>query len=157
MSEHFFAIAILIAFLSLGIASLTFFLNLRQSKTQRLSSESQFIGDIQKQLHDPEVDVNNLETQKACLDFVWDYLNIIDRLCYFIINNRLQDDIVNFFTNYLKLGLRFYDWLIEIEFTDNAKMENSFPYIQKAREKLSLTPDKREIHFINDYHNFPPT
>ncbi len=154
MSDDFSLLAIIIAIVSVGIASLTFVLNWNQTKSQKLSSESQFINDIQKELDVNHAKIFTLETQEECILYAWSIINILDRVCFFETTGRLHGDIIEYFTNYLQLGYRYYNWLIKVQYSEN-DMAEWFPYFLKTCEKHSIKEDKRIVLFINLYDVLP--
>ncbi len=155
MTEDFSMFAIIIAFVSVIISGFSFTLNWRKSKFDKLSSESQFISNIQNEIDITNQLLSNIKTQNECIEHVWQFLNTMDRLCYFEIKNRLNDDIIEFFTNYLETALKHYHWIIGIEYADKDEMSKSFPYILKTCEKYSIIEDDRTLGFIEKYPNLP--
>jgi hypothetical protein len=155
MSEDFSIFAVIIAFVSVIISGFSFTLNWRKSKFDKLSSESQFISNIQNEIDVINQSLSNVKTKNECLDYVWQFLNVVDRLCYFETKNRLNGDILEFFINYLETALRHYNWMIGTTYVDKDEIRKSFPYILKTCEKHSIVEDDRKMDFIEKYPNLP--
>ena len=92
-------LAIIIAFVSLVISGFSFALNLRKRKTEKLTSESQFIMNIHKELIRIEQKSDTLQNPNECLLYANDYLNALENLCFFDTKKYLSDDIIDFFKN----------------------------------------------------------
>lgn len=155
MSEDFSIFAISIAFVSVIISAFSFALNWRKSKFDKLSSESQFISNIQNEIDSTNELISKVKSKNECLDYVWQFLNTIDRLCYFESKNRLNDDVLEYFTNYLETGLHHYHWMIETEYMTKDEVQKSFPYILKTCEKHSIVKDSRDMDFVKKYSTLP--
>ncbi|AJZ75519.1 hypothetical protein [Candidatus Nitrosotenuis cloacae] len=155
MVYDYSGIAIVLSIIGIAVATLSFFLTYLQTKAQRLSSESQFIADIQKEIDTTGSRILELKTKNECLDYVWEILNTLDRLCYFETKGRLQDDIIKYFINYLELGLKYYNWLIKVKYQDEKTMLKSFPYILQTCTKHSINEDNRTVTFMLTYDTMP--
>ena len=138
MAEPISIIAIIVASVSVVIAVLTFILSWNKSKIEKLTHESQFIRDIQKELVKTEHTFREIKTKEDCLFYVWNYLNTIDRLCYFDSKGWLSNGMIEFFTNYIEVAKTHYNWLISIKHMSKQKMKKGLPYILSTCDKHSI-------------------
>ena len=156
MSENFSNLAIIISFASVIIAGFSFALNWRKSKIDKLSSESQFIRDLESELDKSGHRLLEAKSRNECLDSVWSFLNAIDRLCYFETKGRLNDDILEYFKNYLGLGVGYYRWIIQdAKYINEDYASTCFPYILKTCKKNSINEDKRMAEFNKIFSALP--
>ena len=145
MSEELSGWAIIIAFFGVGIASLSFLLNLKKSKMEKLSSESQFIQGIQHELTKSDYEYDKIKTKIDCLSYVFNYLNTLDRLCYFDSKGWLSNDIIHFFKNYLELGIQYYDWIIKEKIIPKDKISKQLPFLKPTCAKHNIKEHENEI------------
>lgn len=138
MAENLSLIAIGIAFVSVVIAGLGFILSIKKSKIEKLTHESQFISNIHNELVKIEARFDTLQTQSDCYNYALDYLNAISKLCYFDSRKYLSKDITGFFANYLKSGLAFYNWLIDLEYFSKDDLDNHFVELVKTCKKYNF-------------------
>jgi len=132
--------AILISIAGIIIAGISLIMRIRKSKMEKLTHESQFIGNIHDRLVQLERKVpSDLQSQNDCKDYAIEYLNIITELCFFDEKKYLSDDIIKFFINYLKKSLSLYDWLIEKKILDANKLDEHFKELIKTCEKHKIS------------------
>ncbi|MEX2193143.1 MAG: hypothetical protein WD717_07175 [Nitrosarchaeum sp.] len=114
-------------------------LSLRKSKMEKLTYESQFIGGILYEFTICDEKERNAKTSDDCLHCSFAYLNILDKLCFFDSKNYLSNDIMEFFKNYLKSGLGYYNWLKDIGLSQS-DLEESYPSVMKSCRKRNIVP-----------------
>lgn len=138
MLEDLSGWAIIISFFGVGVASLSFLLNYQKSKMENLSGESQFIQGIQHSLTNSDYEFDKIKTKNDCLNYVFNYLNTLDRLCYFDSRGWLSNDIIQYFKNYLGWGLEYYEWVQKENIIPNGKITSMLPYLKPTCEKHKI-------------------
>jgi len=132
--------AIIISIVGLAIALTSLIIRWKKSKMEKLSHESQFIGNLHDRLAKLERKVpSSLQSHSDCVDYSIEYLNILSELCFFDKKKYLSEDIIEFFKNYLKTSLSLYDWLIERKILDEDKLEEHYVEIIKTCEKHEIS------------------
>lgn len=139
MSENLSFYALIISLASAVFTGLGFRLSVKKSKMEKLTHESQFMGGILHEISLSEEKLTQIKTPDDCLNFARGYLNILDKLCYFDVKGYLTDEIMDFFKNYMKYGLGYYQWLIDIDL-DKSVLEEGYSNVVKSCKKHNIIP-----------------
>jgi len=138
--------AIVIALSSIVIAFFGFLLSLKKSKMEKLTHESQFVGNIHDKISRIERKKPSLQTQDDCIDYAIEFLNVISELCFFDQKKYLSKDIMGFFGNYMEASLALYDWLIETKYLNKKDLKKHYIEIIETCEKHNIVND----HILSD-------
>ena len=144
MVDSISIIAIIVAAVSGGVAIASLVLSWNKSKFEKLTHESQFISDIQHELTEHDYMMDQSKTQRDCLSYVWNYLNTLDRLCYFDSRNWLDDEIIAYFRNYLEMAIKFQKWLSSVGYMFEQETPN-WNYFLKTCKKHSIEESKIKL------------
>ena len=156
MIDNLSWVAIFISVVSVIIAGSTFAIHWKQSRIQQLTGESQFMRDIQNELSKIDNLFFNIKTQQDCLRYLGNFLNPLDRLCYFDSKNWLSEDIMDYFRTYLAWGLKYYHWAIEFNIIPKEDMKDMLQFIEKTCEKYNIKENPKPLPKVfQDYHKLP--
>lgn len=106
---------------------------------EKLTHESQFMGGILHEFAICDEKGRLIKNPDDCFNLASEYLNILDKLCYFDVKGYLSDDVMDFFKNYMRWGLGYFNWLKDIGLSDS-DLEEAYPSVIKSCKNHNTIP-----------------